>query len=113
VFDQTDTAALGGSSGGLLARKSDGRFIGMITLGLGSGDNFHWYVPARSIHDWATETNVLWLFDPTCERPTEEDIEKIILESVRAKINAIPYISQPTPAEGKKNETIFQYRMAM
>ncbi len=80
VFDQTDTAALGGSSGGMIALKSDGRYIGMITLGLRGGDNFHWIVPARSILKWADEVNVRWLFDKSQKRPTELDINKIILE---------------------------------
>lgn len=81
VFDQTDTAALGGSSGGLLALKDDGRFIGMITLGLGGGnDSFHWYVPARSIYSWSKEIGVEWLFNPGLKRPTEEDVKGIILE---------------------------------
>lgn len=82
IFDQTDTAALGGSSGGLIALKDDGCFIGMITLGLRSGDNFHWFVPARSIRAWAEEVNVMWLFDASSPRPTEEDIETIVLENV-------------------------------
>jgi len=81
VFDQTDTAALGGSSGGLLALKSDGRFIGMITLGLNGGDNFHWYVPARAILSWAKEVDAFWLFDTSVERPTEDDIDSIRLEN--------------------------------
>lgn len=100
VFDQTDTAALGGSSGGLLALKSDGRFIGMITLGLRGGDSFHWYVPARSILDWAKEINVNWLFDPTYDRPTEKDIEKIILENVKMTVT-LPVLV-PTPASPRE-----------
>ncbi len=80
VFDQTDTAALGGSSGGMIALKSDGRYIGMITLGLLGGDNFHWIVPARSILVWADEIGVRWLFDTSIKRPTEKDIDSIILE---------------------------------
>lgn len=104
VFDQTDTAALGGSSGGLLALKSDGRFIGMITLGLRGGDSFHWYVPARSILDWADEISVQWLFDPTCDRPTEEDIDRIILENVKMKLSAIELTSVPTPATNEALE---------
>ena len=82
IFDQTDTAALGGSSGGLIALKSNGQWIGMITLGLGGGDNFHWFVPARSVRAWAEAIDVMWLLDPSKERPTEEDIEAIVLEHV-------------------------------
>lgn len=82
VFDQTDTAALGGSSGGLLALKFDGRFIGMITLGLRGGDNFHWYVPARAILKWSDQIGIVWLFDPSLDRPTENDIDEIPLENL-------------------------------
>jgi len=102
VFDQTDTAALGGSSGGLLALKSDGRFIGMITLGLRGGDSFHWYVPARSILDWAEEINVQWLFDDTCDRPTEKDIKKIILENVKMKLST----TFPVPVPATEYKTL-------
>lgn len=80
IFDQTDTAALGGSSGGMLTLKSDGRFIGMITLGLQSSDSFHWFVPARAILEWSDEAKVRWLFDPSLNRPSEADIDSIPLE---------------------------------
>ena len=80
VFDQTDCAALGGSSGGLVARKSDGVWLGMITLGLSGGDNFHWMVPARSVREWAAEAGVEWLLDPAKPRPTEAAIGKVPLE---------------------------------
>lgn len=79
VFDQTDTAALGGSSGGLMALRSDGRWIGMITLGL-RGDSFHWMVPVRSVRAWAKEVEVEWLLDPKVTRPSEADIDAIPLE---------------------------------
>lgn len=82
IFDQTDTAALGGSSGGMVALRVDGRWIGMITLGLRSGDNFHWFVPARSVRAWAEEVEVMWLFDTSLPRPTEGDIKAIVLEHV-------------------------------
>ncbi|MCP4899996.1 MAG: trypsin-like peptidase domain-containing protein [bacterium] len=85
VFDQTDAAALGGSSGGMIALKSDGRYVGMITLGLSGGDNFHWIVPARSILAWADEVGVRWLFDMSLKRPTEEDISEIVLEHTEQK----------------------------
>lgn len=83
IFDQTDTAGLGGSSGGMIALKSDGRWIGMITLGLSSGDNFHWIVPARSVRAWAKEIKVEWLLDPSLPRPTEKDISEIVLENIQ------------------------------
>lgn len=82
IFDQTDAAALGGSSGGMIALKADGRWIGMITLGLKSGDSFHWIVPARSVAAWAKEIGVMWLLDPTLDRPIEDDISAIVLEHV-------------------------------
>ncbi|KKK96654.1 hypothetical protein LCGC14_2660570, partial [marine sediment metagenome] len=45
IFDQVDCAALPGSSGGLVALQKDGKYIGLITLGLEGSDNFHWMVP--------------------------------------------------------------------
>ncbi|MCW4048267.1 MAG: serine protease [Candidatus Bathyarchaeota archaeon] len=81
IFDQTDTAALGGSSGGMVALKSNGQWIGMITLGLGGGDSFHWLVPARSVKSWANEIGVMWLFDPSLDCPTEDDVSAIVLEN--------------------------------
>ena len=85
VFDQTDTAALGGSSGGLIALKSNGQWIGMITLGLGGVDNFHWFIPVRSVEVWAAEAGVMWLLDPTVDRPSEDDILAIQLELNQSK----------------------------
>jgi S1-C subfamily serine protease len=95
VFDQVDCAALGGSSGGLVARKSDGQWVGMITLGLRSGDNFHWIVPIRSLRAWAKEIGAEWLVDPKAPRPTKADLEKIPLE-----LNPAGFASadKPTPA---------------
>lgn len=83
IFDQTDAAALGGSSGGMVALKSNGQWIGMITLGLQSGDSFHWIVPARSVSVWANEVKVAWLLDSSLDRPTEDDIKSIVLEHVK------------------------------
>lgn len=80
IFDQTDTAALGGSSGGMVALKSNGQWIGMITLGLRSADSFHWFVPARSVSLWAEEIEIMWLFDSSVDRPTEDEITAIVLE---------------------------------
>jgi hypothetical protein len=81
VFDQTDTAALGGSSGGMICRADTGTWAGMITLGLRqSGDNFHWVVPIRSVRAWAKDANIEWLLDPKGKRPSQEEIDKIPLE---------------------------------
>jgi len=80
IFDQVTCPAMGGSSGGLVARENDGRVVGMITLGLRSGNSFHWMVPVRSLRDWATEAGVEWLFDPDASPPTEEQISELPLE---------------------------------
>jgi len=97
IFDQTDTAALGGSSGGMVALKANGQWIGMITLGLNSGDNFHWIVPVRSVYTWAEEVNILWLLDESLDRPTEDDIKAIVLEHVEPGY-AGETSQEPTPA---------------
>jgi S1-C subfamily serine protease len=64
IFDQTDTAALGGSSGGMICLETDGQWIGMITLGLRGGDNFHWFVPVRAVARFVDDAKLPWLMDP-------------------------------------------------
>lgn len=97
VFDQSDCAALGGSSGGLIALKHDGRWIGMITLGLSGSDSFHWVVPIRSVSDWVNEAKVEWLIDPSVKQPSEEDIKNIPLELNRPGFSKSG--NKPTPAK--------------
>jgi len=80
IFDQTSCPSLGGSSGGMVALKEDGRWVGMITLGIRGADSFCWVVPVRSVRAWAEEAGVLWLVDPAVKRPTQDDLEKIPLE---------------------------------
>jgi hypothetical protein len=75
----------------------------MITLGLNGGDNFHWYVPARAILSWANEIDVVWLFDITLDRPTENDIDQIPLENINVRSLT------PTPALPKENEVSWGY----
>lgn len=106
VFDQTDCAALGGSSGGLLALESDGRFIGLITLGLRGGDSFHWVVPVRSVREWAKDIKAEWLIDPKAARPSEEDVKKVPLELNPPGFAAASTEPSATIAEEDMPETI-------
>ncbi|GIW59036.1 MAG: hypothetical protein KatS3mg087_0102 [Patescibacteria group bacterium] len=80
IYDQVDCAALPGSSGGLVALKSCGCWIGMITIGVRSSDNFHWIVPVRTVRQFAKEAKLEWLVDPKLPRPTEKDLESIPVE---------------------------------
>lgn len=81
VFDQVDCPALGGSSGGLVAARDSGQWVGMITIGLRGGDSFHWMVPIRSVRDWTKEIKADWLLDPKSPQPTEEQVKKLPLEN--------------------------------
>lgn len=98
VFDHVDCAALGGSSGGMICRADDGQWIGMITLGLKTGDSFHWMVPIRSVVDWAEDIDAKWLLDPEAEI-TQDRIDKLPLEN-----NAISGTPSPTPTLAPKSE---------
>lgn len=102
VFDQTDCAGLGGSSGGLVALKKDGRWVGMITLGLSGSDSFHWVVPVRSVKEWAKEVGVEWLLEPSQDRPTEDEIGQIPLE-----LNKPGYASAKGPAVESPAKRVF------
>jgi S1-C subfamily serine protease len=79
IYDQTDTAAMGGSSGGMCCLRSTGEWVGMITLGI-RGENFHWFVPIRNVRDWAEEVGCEWLLDPKAKQPTAEEVAGLPLE---------------------------------
>jgi len=80
VYDQVTCSALGGSSGGLVAMREDGRLVGIITLGLSGTDSFHWMVPIRSILDWADDIDARWLFDPKADQPANASDNNFPLE---------------------------------
>lgn len=109
VYDQSDAAALPGSSGGMIALQSDGRWIGMITLGLRAGDNFHYFVPVRRVREWAKTINCLWLLDPKEKQPTEDEIAKIPLENTPAAFNR-PKATAGTPVSLETMELLVPMR---
>ncbi len=86
-FDQINCAGLPGSSGGMVTDEQ-GKWIGMVTLGLrGGSDNFHWMVPVRIVKKWAQEAGVEWLLDPK-GKTSKEALKKIPLENVRPGYDA-------------------------
>ena len=89
------------SSGGMVTN-TDGLYIGMVTLGLGSGDSFHWMVSVRTIRKWAKEINVEWLLDPK-GTTTEEALKKLKLERVRPGFTSMTAKKEPTPATEKQD----------
>lgn len=77
-YDQVDCAAMGGSSGGMVTL-DDGRYVGMISLGVQSGDNFHWMIPIRRIRAWARKVKVEWALG-SGPPPTEDELKAIPIE---------------------------------
>jgi len=61
--------------------ESDGRLLGVLTLGLQGTDTFHYAVPVRRIKEWASEINIKWLLDPKEKMPSEDELRKIPLEN--------------------------------
>ncbi len=73
MYDQTSTMAYPGSSGGGVYT-TDGKCIGLVTLGVGPGLNF--YVPMRRLRVWAKKEGIEWAMDkdvpvPLSRTPTE------------------------------------------
>ena len=58
-FNQSNAAIYGGSSGGGFFRKDDGRYIGMLTRGI--GNSVALYIPAREIKTWLDDNNVSFI----------------------------------------------------
>jgi S1-C subfamily serine protease len=105
IFDQTSCASLPGSSGGLVALKEDGRWVGMITLGLQGGTTgFNWVVPVRSVKLWVKEIKAEWLLDPKAERPTEEKIKEIPLELNPPGFASTNSTPTPAPVDDNKDK---------
>lgn len=77
-MDQGDCAAMPGSSGGMITL-ADGRYIGMLTLGIRGGDSFHYFVPMRRIRAWAAKMKVSWALGDGAA-PSREEIDKLPIE---------------------------------
>lgn len=71
IFDQTSVPAYPGSSGGGI-HLTDGRYVGMITLG--TGPCYNLMVPIRRIQEWAKRAKAEFIFNdgPVTEGPLEE-----------------------------------------
>lgn len=78
IFDQTDTAAMGGSSGGMVCLRTSGEWIGMITLGLRGGDSFHWFVPIRNVRAFSTDAKCEWLLNGG--KVTQKQVDELPIE---------------------------------
>jgi len=73
VYDQTTVTASPGSSGGGVFLRT-GECIGMLTLGVRTGDNFNFVVPIRRIRAWAKRIGGSWALDVTEKVPSEREI---------------------------------------
>jgi len=112
AYDQTTVSALPGSSGGIVARRDDAAYVGMLTLGLRGTDTFNYIVPARRIVEWCEKTGVLWAVDPTAPVPTKKQLEELKVEDTMINPDAakatgeapqgfrywIGTVCEPTPA---------------
>lgn len=78
-FDQTTCTALPGSSGGLVARKSDGKYLG--TLVRGRDDNVNLIVPVRNIVKWSIDNKVEYLFNPSTPKLTFYELNSLKVET--------------------------------
>jgi hypothetical protein len=80
VYDQTTVSAFPGSSGGGVYVTEDGspKYVGMITRG--AGETFNLMVPMRRMVKWAEKMSVAWIFDPSLDAPSLEEINKLPVE---------------------------------
>lgn len=78
IFDQTDCAGLPGSSGGMVCKRADGQWIGMITLGLRGTGTFHWFVPVRNVREFCAAAKCKWLLDGG--DVAQQDIDAVPIE---------------------------------
>jgi len=77
MYDQTSCMAYPGSSGGGVYT-TDGKCVGLVTLGVGPGLNF--YVPVRRMRAWAKQEGIEWAMDREVPVPlsrTPTSLEKL------------------------------------
>ena len=72
IYDQVSSPSYNGSSGGVVALKDDGRYIGMLVMGY--GESFGLVVPVRRMRSWAKQVNVEFALDPTKEVPDDKEL---------------------------------------
>ncbi len=89
-YDQTSTMAYPGSSGGGIYT-TDGKCIGLVTLGVGPGLNF--YVPVRRMRAWAKKEGIEWAMDHEVAVPLSRTPTKLEMAPREAEI----IISLPPP----------------
>lgn len=89
-YDQTSTMAYPGSSGGGVYM-TNGKCIGLVTLGVGPGLNF--YVPVRRMRAWAKKEGIEWAMDPSVPVPLSRTPTELEMTPKEAEI----IISLPPP----------------
>ena len=101
-YDQIDAATRPGSSGGIIALQADGRYIGMLTVGLTGSDSFGYMTPIRLIRDWAREVKAEWVLDSKQKAPAREQILKMPIESTPPEL--APRAAKPLVAPGATHD---------
>lgn len=76
-YDQITASSFPGSSGGGVFTE-DGRYLGMVTRGV--GETFTLIVPIRRMLRWADKAGVRWALDDSVRPPTEADLEKLPID---------------------------------
>jgi hypothetical protein len=74
IFDQTNATCFPGSSGGIICREEDGKYVGMLVRG--AGETFGLYVPVRRMQAWAKKVGVEFALDDSLPVPTDEELKK-------------------------------------
>jgi len=86
-FDQTTVTATNGSSGGGVYTR-DGVCIGLVTIGVRTGDNFNFIVPIRRIAKWAKSAGVEWALYDGIKMPVEKEMKKMPIEDTGVKLHS-------------------------
>lgn len=96
-YDQVTCSALPGSSGGIVARKDNGKYIGMLTLGIRGSDTFNYIVPVRRIVEWSITNRLAWAVDKAAPAPTNEQLARVKVEDTMNNVDAAICGDAPAP----------------
>jgi S1-C subfamily serine protease len=100
VFDQTSAAAFPGSSGGGVYMESNGKLIGLLLRG--ADPTFNFICPVRRLVTWTKSTNIEWLTNDAIALPSEEALNKVVVEDHgKISLSILNFMQESTQVQSR------------
>jgi hypothetical protein len=105
VYDQVSCPGFAGCSGSGLFLNNE-KMAGLLVRG--SGETYILCVPARRIVKWAKSTNIEWIVDDKVPVPSQDEIDKIIVEDNGISYDAKSADKKPASPHANVKKLIYK-----